>query len=115
MGSMSPRRPFSLLFPHHVERETHEEHQAREAQARAEKPIVERHNIDLHRAMRRVRRATRDLEEAFVDRPLAILALAAGGSFVLGLTIGSRLVRAAAVFGIGAAFATTKIASRIKR
>jgi hypothetical protein len=92
MGSMTPRRPFSMLTVHDLE-QTEED------------PQGARRSLDLHRAMRRVRRLTRDVEDVVAERPLTVIGVAAGASLAVGALVGARLVRmiGAVVLGYAAA------------
>jgi hypothetical protein len=85
MGTMKPRRPFSTFFTHQVGGE--DEHHVRTA--------------ELRRVLRGVRDLTRRLEDAMTHKPLALIGVVAGGSFALGVLVGSRLARAMLVAGVG--------------
>jgi hypothetical protein len=87
MGWMNPRKPFSSLFHHDAERVSTE--------------ADERGHVDLHRAMRSVRRMTHDVELAFAKKPLVVLGAVAVASYVLGALTASRLVRAVAIVSLG--------------
>jgi hypothetical protein len=99
MGTMHRRRPFSSLIHHELDSD---EHTVR--------------TDELRMALRKIRRLTRQLEDALTHQPLALLGIVAGGSFALGAMTGSRLARALLAVGVGFALARGgPMATRLRR
>jgi hypothetical protein len=91
MGTMHPRRPFSMFFTHEAAGD--EEHVR---------------TAELRRVLRKLRDLTRRLEDAMTHQPLALIGVVAGGSFGLGVLVGSRLARAMLAAALGFAFGATR-------
>jgi hypothetical protein len=91
MGSMSPSRPFSFLSPEQLSRRAERERERSAREART----------GVGHAMGVLRRAVRGFEALLLERPLAVLAVAAGIAFAAGALGGSRGLRSLAPFGLG--------------